>query len=255
MLDHISTNIHSSKIKNSGIIESSTTDHFPVFVDLVVNSKKHPTSFEYRKLSDIEKNRKRFREFVCEHIDILDRVNSELITCTIHHAVNIFAPRRLFKRKSDQSSPWITNSLKNLMSKRNLMSKQVAHYPTSRTLAEKYKSIKNLVIRSIRSAKRKYYATQIEKSMENPKTFFDTSNLIIGKNIKPSKPTEFSVKGISFENDVDIASVFNKFFAGIGPQLSNVIDHRETVALDDVHFSMAFKPVTSGEVEEIIKSL
>ena len=31
-----------------------------VFVDLVVNSKKHPTSFEYRKLSHIEKNRNRF---------------------------------------------------------------------------------------------------------------------------------------------------------------------------------------------------
>ena len=141
------------------------------------------------------------------------------------------------------------------MSKRNRIRKQVAHYPTSRTLAEKYKSIKNLVIRSIRSAKRKYYATQIEKSMENPKTFFDTLNLIIGKNIKPSKPTEFSVKGIFVENDVDIASVFNEFFAGIGPQLSNAIDHRETVALDVVDFSMAFKPVTSGEAEEIIKSL
>ena len=38
-------------------------------------------------------------------------------------------------------------------------------------------------------------------------------------------------------------------------QLSNVIDHREPVALDDNDFSMAFKPVTSGEVEEIIISL
>ena len=255
LLDHISTNIHSSKIKNSGIIESSITDHFPVFVDLVVNSKKHPTSFEYRKLSDIEKNQKRFREFVCEHIDNLDRVNFESITCTIHNAVNIFAPRRLFKRKSEQSSPWITNSLKNLMSKRNRIRKQVTQYPTSRILAEKYKYIKNRVIRSIRSAKRKYYATQIEKSMENPKTFFDTLNLVIGKNIKPSIPTTISVNGNFVENDVDIASVFNEFFAGIGPQLLKAIDHRKPVALDDVDFSMAFKPVTSGEVEEIINSL
>ena len=59
------------------------------------------------------------------------------------------------------------------------------------------------------------------------------------------------------ENDADNASVFNKFFTGIGPQLSKAkaIDHREPVALDDFDFSMAFKPVASGEVEVKIKSL
>ena len=56
---------------------------------------------------------------------------------------------------------------------------------------------------------RNYFATQIKKSNENPKTFFDTSNLVIGKNIKPSIPTEISVKGNFVENDADIASVFN----------------------------------------------
>ena len=141
------------------------------------------------------------------------------------------------------------------MSKRNRIRKQVAHYPSSRILAEKYKSIKNLVIRCIRSAKRKYYATQIEKSKETPKTFFDTLNLVIGKNIKPSIPNEISVNRNFVENDADIASVFIEFFAGIVPQLSNAFDHRKHVALDDVDFSMAFNPVTSGEVEEIIYSL
>ena len=141
------------------------------------------------------------------------------------------------------------------MSKRNRIRKQVAHYPSSGILAEKYKSIKNLVIRSIRSAKRKNYATQIEKSMENHKTFSDTLNLVIGKNKKPSIPNEILVNGNFVENDADIASVFIEFFAGILPQLSNAIDHREHAALNDVDFSMAFNPVTSGEVEEIINSL
>ena len=98
-------------------------------------------------------------------------------------------------------------------------------------------------LRSIRSAKRKNYATQIEKSMENPKKFFGTLNLVMGKNIKPSIPTEISVNGNFVEND-DIASVFNEFFSGISSQLSNAIDHREPVALYDVDFSMAYKSVT-----------
>ena len=55
------------------------------------------------------------------------------------------------------------------MSKRNRTRKQVTHYSTSKILAEKYNFIKNLDIRSIRSTNRKYYATQTEKSMENPK--------------------------------------------------------------------------------------
>ena len=54
----------------------------------------------------------------------------------------------------------------------------------------------------------------------------DTFNLVIGKNIKPSIPTEISINGSFVENDADIASAFNEFFAGIGPQLSNAIDHR-----------------------------
>ena len=92
------------------------------------------------------------------------------------------------------------------MSKRNRIPMQVAHYPNSRNLAEKYKSIKNLVKRSIRSAKTKYYATEIEKIVENPKTFFDTFNLVISKNIKPSKPTDISVNGNFVENHADTAS-------------------------------------------------
>ena len=60
---------------------------------------------------------------------------------------------------------------------------------------------------------------------------------------------------IFIEVDVDIALVFNEFFSGIALQLSNAIDHREPVALDDVEFSMAFKLVTSGEVGEILNSL
>ena len=84
----------------------------------------------------------------------------------------------------------------------------------------------------------------MEISMENPKTFFDTLNLVIGKTIKPSIPTEISVNGIFVENDPDIASIFNEFFAGIGPQLLNAIDHLEPVSLDDIDFSMAFKPLS-----------
>ena len=71
----------------------------------------------------------------------------------------------------------------------------------------------------------------------------------MGKNIKPSIPTHISVNGRIVENDIEIASVFSEFFSGIGPQLSNAINHSEPVVLDDVDFSMAFKPVTSGEVE------
>ena len=91
--------------------------------------------------------------------------------------------------------------------------------------------------------------------MENSKTFIDTFNLVIGKNIKPSISTEISVNGNFVENDADFASAFNEFFAGIGPQLSKAIDNREPVALDDVDFLMAFKPVTSGELDEIINYL
>ena len=75
---------------------------------------------------NIEKHRKRFREFVCEHIDNLDKVNFDSITCTIYNAVTFFAPRRLLKRKSGQSRPWITKSGKNLKSKRSRIRKLVA---------------------------------------------------------------------------------------------------------------------------------
>ena len=73
----------------------------------------------------------------------------------------------------------------------------------------------------------------------------------MGKNIKPSLPTEISVNGNFVVNDVDIASIFNEFFSGIGSQFSNAIDHREPDALYDIDFSVAYKPVTSGEMEEI----
>ena len=45
------------------------------------------------------------------------------------------------------------------------------------------------------------------------------------------------------------------FFSGSILQLSDAIDLHKHVALDDVDFSMAFKPVTSVEVEEIEYSL
>ena len=73
----------------------------------------------------------------------------------------------------------------------------------------------------------------------------------MGKNIKQKNQylLRFPPRKFLLEK-IDIASVFNEFFSSIGQQLLNDIDHREPVALDYFDFSMSFKPVTSGEVEE-----
>ena len=78
--------------------------------------------------------------------------------------------------------------------------------------------------------------------MENPEKFFDTLKLVIGKIMKPSIPTENSVNENIVQN-IDFVSVLNRFFSSIGLQLLNAIGLREPVALDDVDFSMSFKPV------------
>ena len=122
------------------------------------------------------------------------------------------------------------------------------HHPSSRILAEKYKSIKNLS--TIRYAKIKH-TTQIVKSIENPQESFRYNKLGYWQKhqTKNQYLLRFPPRKWLLEK-IDIASVFNEFFSSIGQQLLNDIDHSELVALDYFDFSMSFKPVTSGEVEE-----
>ena len=73
--------------------------------------------------------------------------------------------------------------------------------------------------------------------MNNSKKIFDTLNLLKGKNIKQSISTEISVNENIGENDVDIDSVFIKFFSSFGKQLLNFID--QCKPFEDVDFSLS----------------
>ena len=72
--------------------------------------------------------------------------------------------------------------------------------------------------------------------MENTEKFFDTLNLVIGKIMKPSIPTEISVNE-TIVQIIDFVSVLNEFFSSFGLQLLNAIGLRGPVALNDVDFS------------------
>ena len=137
--------------------------------------------------------------------------------------------------------------------------KKIAIQENSATAWQRYKQARNEVNNAIKSAKKQYFTHNLEVNKLNPrKTWKLIDDLTSRKNGRVRNISEIKVNNESISSAVEMAEVFNDFFATIGSYLASEIQP-STIGLEfylqptDTIFSL--KPPSTSTVCRLLNQL
>ena len=112
----------------------------------------------------------------------------------------MYSIEKMYNRKKDPLSPWITKGLLKSINKKNKLYKYYLQSPTSEKL-RKFKTYKNKLNMLIHKSKRMFFFKKIEKSKNDMKKTWNAINDIIGKGKRQSSEGKFKDEsGNTFTN-------------------------------------------------------
>ena len=164
---------------------------------------------------------------------------TEEISRCILECIDRFAPEKEMKTKENRSD-WITNTVKNAITKRDRLFQKWTRSPTEENLI-KYRKQRNLVTSLIRNAKRD---CNYKKLGPNPtsKTIYRNLKYQLSKNQK--------------QPEIPDIEKLNEFFATIGSVLSKKVEpHDEIVRVPNFDKTMFLSCTDEKEVAKLIQNL
>ena len=168
-------------------------------------------------------------------------------------------------RNATDDAPWINNTIKKAIKKRNNMYKRFKKYCLS-YLKVKYIRLRNEVVKLIKKAKTKYEAKIIRKSRNNRKCFY---SYIASKNNRQSRskigPFIDNVGRVILK-DKEVAQSLNTYFVSVFNKEKSIeefnittVDSSQQFTLDEIIFNSTniektiagFKPYKSPGIDSI----
>lgn len=244
----------SNSVKTFGLCDASgVSDHF--FIYMAYNIKKP-------KFQPVTVTRRDFRKFdltafqtaaetvnwenVFNVQDVNDKVS--ILENTIHGLLDIFAPYRTFTIKKANSTPWITEEIKEIMNKRDMF-KHNFNLTGNRTFHNNYKELRNKVTGMMRQAQKRMFNETINSKVKDSREFYKTVkklNIISDKNNKVR--VNFSAQTLN-DNFVKNNN------AHIDPNfISEKLQNLYSKFTPSIH-KFSFQPVSEHDVIKVTKSL
>ena len=251
----------------SGIILSSISDHFPIFICLEnkasTNKQKqsiHYTFVDYNdeslaslneKLSEIEWEKNMSQMNTEESFDyIMTNISISTSVCCPSKTIT-------YSNKKIIREPWMSKGLMKSSYKLDKLHVKSLKCPS---INDKYKEYRNIYNKLKRKAKFNYYNNIIESNKNNSAKLWKILNKIIGKtHNKKDLPGTFKVNGVATDNLNVIVDGFCDYFTSVGRIFSNKIpradhsyDHYMGSQFDS---TMYLSPTDTEEVKKLILSL
>ena len=123
--------------------------------------------------------------------------------------------------------------------------------------AEKFKLLRHKFGKSVKTAKKYFYAQKFESCIGDSRQTYKLLNDIKGTTRKSSQVPALNTCNArcTDPSSADIAEEFNTFFTSVGPKLKYNIKHVPLTKMDEVNHSMYLKPITCDKFREIIDNL
>ena len=183
------------KVKTFGLCDASgVSDHFLIY--MAYNVKKP-------KFKPVTVTRRDFRKFDLpgfqaaaeiahwENVFAVQDVNEKvtILENTINGLLDIFAPYKTFKITKPNSTPWLTDEIKQLMNKRDMF-KHNFNLTGNKTFESNYKELRNRVTGMMRQSQKKMFNETINSKVKDSKDFYKTAKKL---NIISDKTTKVKV--------------------------------------------------------------
>ena len=259
-IDLIFTN--ADHITLCGTLADQISDHMAVFVI----KKKTREKIKYKKI--------RGRTYKAYDSEILTTLLSHeswfafyesndpnnkwnIIQGYIENHLNIMCPYKMIRVRED-STPWITNEIRELINDRNIAQKRANE--TGKDEDRKHaRTLRNQVNARIIGAKESFVKNTLEETSDNPKKFWRNLNDLLGRSKNDTVNVMFTQENgmdVSAENSADY---LNRYFAQIGSTLADSLPsippHRTygdqyNIIKDDI-----VRTITEQAVLEYVKNI
>ena len=232
-----------------------------------------------RKIEMYERNFKYFNER--EFQEELNRVNWEEILClnqkdpnlsmnnlykTLVYILDEHAPyRKISKREAKlKQKPWIDKEILKQMNKRDKILhkyQKSSNVDKKSSLYEEYKSLRNVVTKMKRDAKKNYYKEFFETNRTNLSLMWKGIRSIV--KIRSSSKRDITLIDVNGKKITDpkmIANFFNNFFVTVGTDIEksipkpkiSFVEYLKTLKTKSIFI---LTPTTPSQISEIINSL
>lgn len=268
LIDHavINSTVFKTEVNlKTGVINSSITDHLPIFVSIQEEHRIIPKDRPMVRIYN-EKNKNKFQTLIknCNWVEFKQ-------TNDISKALDIFYknwrkchensfPLIKLSRTKTKDKPWISESLKKMIHEKNKLYKEASEYPTQEN-KKKLQTLRNQVTNKLRKEHGEYYQKKINSEKQNLKKLWDLFGHVMNAKRNKEKPKirELKIKNKSISSDKDIANSLNKYFCNIGNDLAKKHDDDYTnykkYLGPKVQESIVLKPTTALEVSIVICGL
>ena len=242
-IDHIIT----QKNIQTDTIKATISDHFTVMADLGIKTESYSNTNSYtsRNLRNLKnENAIKFLFFLNHELGKMNKAapiddKVEYLAKTIMRCVDKYAPERKMNKLTPKQS-WITNEIKNLITKRDALFQKWILSPTEENHIA-YKTIRNKVTHIIRTEKKQANFDALGQN-PSPKKIYATLK-------SKKRQSEMS----KFAPDAD---AINEYFAQIGSVLAaeiKPIDNK--IKINRVKDTMVTTPTNLQEIARILKHL
>ena len=187
LIDHFSTN-KPNYILNVDIIETGMVDHYMIYGIRKVNALRR-NSFKKQRLAETRSLKRYNKALFQQDLQEIDwdcilkplaDEPSKMVTTfqeIFESLLNVHAPLKV-KKVRNEFAPWLTSSVRDLMTKRDRMKKAAKKNPH---LWPNYKGLRNQCTSAIRKAIQDYYHGLIEETKDDPKKMWKTINRVLNR--------------------------------------------------------------------------
>ena len=131
-----------------------------------------------------------------------------------------FSIKTKYVSENFKTNRWMSPELKSII---NSKSDYFHLYRTKMISLVEFNRFKNRCTNIIRRHKKLFYKQLFSNSMNDIKKTWNNINELLSKGVKSCNINKIVKNGIEFNDDLDIASIFNEYFCSIGSHLDSNI--------------------------------
>jgi Reverse transcriptase (RNA-dependent DNA polymerase) len=266
LIDHILTNDKSLKLCSGSVIDD-ISDHWITFLQPHVSKSAKQKSKNVKKRLVTTENLTNLRNTLSNlhWIDVLS--TNDVNTCydvfwtTFKTLYDLYIPlvTTRFNRNFHRISNFMTKGL--MTSRRTKIGLlRVSITNPSDENKQRYKLYRNLYNKLVRLAKKNHINDRLENSKKNPKKTWEILSELTGRSKSNLGVQSICSEGREYTDSLTKANIFNKFFCGVGEQISNsveptAVNFNEYLTENPNTIPLEFGPITQAEFITIIDNL
>ena len=264
-LDHFITNVSDSIV--SVLTHQNFADHYPVIMKFNKDSSDNDNEAILVRDTSFLKSAEKVQNFnfvLLHEMNNLSLNENENVNNTFSRfhktllkVLDQFALMIKKVNKTTKCPPWISNKIKNLITKRNKQHHLLVQSKYTHLIKLRYKELNDRVRSEIRSSKKSFCLKKFQTCIGDSRQIYKFLNMLKGSNGSNRDISDIiSESGDRHTDPQTIANNFNNFFGQIADKLVKQLSTPELeIRIKEPIVSIYLKPVNENEIASILSDL